>query len=132
MKTKEFRVYDNRLLFKCPECGKRRNYNFPSIRRKTIKCDGYGEQTKCLFNSRPELRESQSGFLTLKTKGGKERTVIMHDISSRGIGFEVQKGKELRSPKKGQEISPTSNWNPRMIPKTKFEFKISTVFGLEF
>lgn len=127
MKTKEFRVYDHRLLFKCPECGKRRNYNFPSIRRKTIKCIGCGEKTRCLFNRRPELRESQSGFLTLKTKEGKEITVIMRDISSKGIGFEVKKGKDLRSIKRGQEISLTSNWNPRMIPKT--EFRVQNING---
>ena len=127
MKTKEFRVYDHRLLFKCPECGKRRNYNFPSIRRKTIKCIGCGQKTRCLFNRRPELRESQSGFLTLKTKEGKEITVIMRDISSKGIGFEVKKGKDLRSIKRGQEISLTSNWNPRMIPKT--EFRVQNING---
>ena len=127
MKTKEFRVYDHRLLFKCPECGKRRNYNFPSIRRKTIKCIGCGQKTRCLFNRRPELRESQSGFLTLKTKEGKEITVIMRDISSKGIGFEVKKGKDLRSIKRGQEISLASNWNPRMIPKT--EFRVQNING---
>ena len=128
MKTKEFRVYDNRLLFKCPECGKRRNYNFPSVRRKTIKCNSCGEQIRCLFNRRPELRETQSGLLTLRTKEGKEITVIMRDISSRGIGFEVQKGKDLRSIKKGQEISLISNWNPRMIPKTQFRVQNITGF----
>lgn len=127
MKTKEFRVYDHRLLFKCPECGRRRNYNSPSVRRKTIKCNGCGEKTRCLFNRRPELRESQSGFLTLKTKEGKEITVLMRDISSRGIGFEVRKGKDLRSIKRGQAISLTSNWNRRMIPKT--EFRVQNING---
>ena len=127
MKTKEFRVYDNRLLFKCPQCGKRRNYNFPTIRRKTIKCDDCGEKTICIFNRRPELRESQSGFLTLRTREGKEITVMMRDISSRGIGFEVQRGKDLRSIKKGQEISLTSNWNPRLIPKSRF--KVQNING---
>ena len=127
MKTIEFRVFDSRLLFKCPQCGKRRNYNFPLVRRKTITCDGCGEKTKCLFNRRPQLRESQSGFLTLKTRDGKEIIVMMRDISSGGIGFEVTRGKDLRSLKKGQEISLTSNWDPRLIPKSRF--KVQTING---
>ena len=120
MKTKEFRVQDNRLLFKCPFCGKRRNYTLLNTRRKTIKCDDCGEMTRCVFNRRPELRESQSGMLTLKTREGKELPVMMRDISSRGIGFDVQKGKDLRLIKKGQEISLTSNWSPAMIPRSRF------------
>ena len=127
MKTKEFRVHENRLLFRCPQCAKRRNYNLPRTRRKTLKCDGCGEKTRCIFNRRPELRESQTGFLTLKTKEGKEITVMMRDISSRGIGFEVQKGKDLRSIKEGQEISLTSRWNPRLIPKSRF--KVQNING---
>ena len=127
MKTKEFRVHENRLLFKCSHCGKRRNYTILKVRRKSIKCDGCGEKTKCVFNRRPELRECQSGLLTLKTREGKEITVMMRDISSRGIGFEVQKGKDLRSIKKGQIISLKSNWNPRMIPNPKF--KVQNLHG---
>lgn len=120
MKTKEFRVQDNRLLFKCPFCGKRRNYTLLNSRRKIIKCDDCGEMTRCVFNRRPELRESQSGMLTLKTREGKEIPVMMRDISSRGIGFDVQKGKDLGLIKKGQEISLTSNWSPAMIPRSRF------------
>jgi predicted RNA-binding Zn-ribbon protein involved in translation (DUF1610 family) len=127
LKTKEFRVYDNRLLFKCPACGKRRNYNFPRVRSKTIRCDGCGAKTKCLFNRRPQLRQPQSGFLTLKTRDGKEIQVMMRDISSGGIGFEVTKGKDLRSIKRGQEISLTSSWNPRLIPKSRF--KVQNIHG---
>ena len=121
MKTKEFRMLDNRLLFRCPFCGKRRNYTIPRARRKSIKCDGCGEITKCLFNRRPEQRESQSGKLTLKTRKGKEIVVMMRDISSRGIGFEVFKGKDLHILKKKQEISLTCSWSPRMIPKSRFQ-----------
>jgi len=127
MKTKEFKIQDNRLLFKCPHCGYRRNYTLLNVRRKNIRCDGCGEKIRCLFNRRPELRESQSGLLTLKTRDGKEITVMMRDISSKGIGFEVQKGKDLRSIKKGQEISIKSDWNPRMIPKS--QFKVQNVNG---
>ncbi len=120
MKTKEFRVRDNRILFKCPYCGKRRNYTLLNVRRKTLKCDGCREMTRCLFNRRPELRESQSGILTLKTRDGKEIQVMMRDISARGIGFEVQKGKDLRLLRRGHEISLESNWSPALIPKSRF------------
>jgi hypothetical protein len=120
MKTKEFRVQDNRLLFKCPYCGKRRNYTLLNARRKTLRCYDCRESTRCLFNRRPEQRESQSGKLTLKTREGKEISVMMRDISSRGIGLELIKGRDLRSIKKGLEISLTCNWSPVMIPKSHF------------
>ena len=127
MKTKEFRIRDNRLIFKCPHCGYRRNYTLFNVRRKNIKCDGCGDKIRCLFNRRPELRESQSGLLTVKTRDGKEIIVMMRDISAMGIGFEVQKGKDLRLIKKGQEISCTSDWNPRMIRKSRF--KVQNING---
>lgn len=127
MKTKEFRIQDNRLIFKCPHCGYRRNYTLFNVRRKNIKCDGCGDKIRCLFNRRPELRESQSGLLTVKTRDGKEIIVMMRDISAGGIGFEVQTGKDLRSIKKGQEISLTSDWNPRMIPRSRF--KVQNING---
>lgn len=113
-------MQDNRLLFRCPYCGKRRNYTLLNIRRKTLRCDECQEMTRCLFNRRPELRESQSGMLTLKTREGKEIQVMMRDISSRGIGFEVLKGKDLRLLRRGHEISLESNWSPAMIPKSRF------------
>jgi hypothetical protein len=127
MKTKEFRLQGNRLLFKCPYCGRRRNYTLLNVRRKTIKCDGCREMTRCLFNRRPEMRERQSGMLTLRTREGKEMQVMMRDISSRGVGFEVLKGKDLRLIKKGHEIALTSNWSPAMIPKSRF--KVQSING---
>ncbi|MGI9537329.1 MAG: hypothetical protein ACR2PB_09675 [Desulfocapsaceae bacterium] len=120
MKTKEFRVKDNRLLFKCPYCGKRRNFTILNNRRKTIKCWDCQGMTRCVFNRRPEPREPQSGLLTLKTLEGKEIIVMMRDISSRGVGFEIMKGKDARRIRRGQEISLTCNWSPAMIPKARF------------
>ncbi len=120
MKTKEFRVQDNRLLFKCPHCGKRRNYTLLGVRRKTIKCHNCGESTRCLFNRRPEQRECQSGMLILRTREGREAAVMMRDISSGGIGFEMLKGKDARLLRKGQEVSLSCNWSPAMIPRSRF------------
>lgn len=120
MKTKEFRVQGNRLLFKCPYCRRRRNFIILNVRRKNITCFNCGKPTRCLFNRRPEHRESQSGMLTLRTAGNKEVEVMMRDISSRGIGFEVRKGKDLRLLKLGHDISLSCNWSPAMIPKSRF------------
>lgn len=130
MKTKEFRVRNNRLLFKCPFCGKGRTYTILNIRRKTIKCWDCREMTRCLFNRRPEQRESQSGMLALKTREGKEIEVMIRDISSRGVGLEVRKGKDARLIRKGQEVSLACNWNPAMIPKSRF--KVQNVNGFRF
>lgn len=79
-----------------------------------------GKTTRCLFNRRPEQRECQSGMLTLTTWDGQEIAVMMRDISSRGVGFEVLKGKDMRLLKKGKEVSLTCNWRPAMIPKSRF------------
>lgn len=59
-------------------------------------------------------------MLILRTRDGKEISVMMRDISSRGVGFELLKGKDLRMLRRGQEISLTSSWNPGMIPKARF------------
>ena len=59
-------------------------------------------------------------MITLKTRDGKEIQVMMQDISARGIGFEVLKGKDLRLFRKGHEISHASKWNPELIPKSRF------------
>jgi hypothetical protein len=120
MKSKEFRIQENRLLFKCPFCGRRRNYTILNLRRKTIKCCYCQEMTRCIFNRRPEQREAQSGLLSVKTREGKEIIVMMRDKSSRGIGFEIMKGKDARRIKKGQEVSLSCNWSPAMIPKARF------------
>jgi hypothetical protein len=120
-------MQDNRVLFKCPNCNKRRNYTFLKVRRKTVKCYYCGEMIRCVFNRRPEQREMQSGLLTLKTIKGKELSVMMRDISSKGIGFEVKSGKDLRSIKVGQEISLTPNWYFTRIPKSRY--KVQSIKG---
>ena len=127
MKTKEFRVHNNRLLFKCPYCGKRRNFTILHLRRKTIKCGECKERTRCVFNRRPEQRDPQSGLLTLKTFEGREISVMLRDLSSRGVGFEFMKGKDARRIRKGQEVSLFCNWNPAIIPKERY--KIQNING---
>lgn len=79
--------------------------------------------TRCVFNRRPDQRESQSGLLTVKTFESKEIIVMMRDKSSRGVGFEIMKGKDARRIRKGQEVSISCNWNPAMIPKARFRIQ---------
>lgn len=119
-KTKEFKVLQRRLLFKCPSCGSRRNSIIPDIRRKTIRCHHCGEITRCLFNRRPEQRNYHAGTLSLKTRDGREMEVLLKDISSTGIGFELQAGKSLKSIAVGTEIHISCNWNPHLIPDARY------------
>jgi uncharacterized Zn finger protein len=119
-KTKEFRVQDRRLLFKCPSCGARRNSIIPDIRRKTIRCHSCGEMIKCLFDRRPEPRTSHAGRLLMKTRDGREIEVILKDISSRGIGIELPNGKFLRHLSVGDEILLSCSWNPNLIADPRY------------
>ena len=119
-KTREFKVQERRLLFKCPNCGARRNSIIPDIRRKSIRCHNCGEITRCMFNRRPEQRNYHAGKLNLQTRDGKEIEVLLKDISSRGIGFELQAGKSLKSLSVGSEIQITCNWNTNLIPDSRY------------
>lgn len=127
-KTKEFKLQDQRLLFKCPACGARRTSVLPDIRRKTIRCHNCGEMIRCLFNRRPEQREHHAGALVLRTRDGREMEVLLKDISSRGIGFEVPAGKWLKYLSIGQEINLTCNWNPKLLPENRYV--IRNIIGL--
>lgn len=119
-KTKEFRVQNRRLLFKCPSCGARRNSMIPDIRRKSIRCHACGELIKCLFNRRPEQRVYHAGILNLRTRDGREIEVILKDLSSRGIGFELPAGKSLKLLSIGHEVNLSCSWNPNLIPDSRY------------
>jgi len=93
------------------------------IRRKTIRCHSCGEMVKCLFNRRPEQRVYHAGKLNLRTRDGREMEVILKDISSRGIGFELPAGKGLRLVSVGSEIHLSCNWNPNLIPDARYIIK---------
>jgi transcription elongation factor Elf1 len=119
-KTKEFKIENRRLLFKCPSCGARRTSIIPDIRRKSIRCHQCGELTKCLFNRRPEPREIYSGKLMLKMRDGRKVEVTLRDISSRGIGLELPSGKSLKMLSVGSEFTLTCSWNPKLVPDARY------------
>jgi len=122
-KTKEFRIQNKRLLFKCPSCGARRNSVIPDIRRKTIRCHNCGEMIKCLFNRRPDQRVYHAGKLVMRTRDGREVEVILKDVSARGIGFELPAGKSLKMVSVGHEISLICNWNPNLLRDSRYIIK---------
>ena len=122
-KTKEFRIQNKRLLFKCPSCGARRNSVIPDIRRKTIRCHNCGEMIKCLFNWRPDQRVYHAGKLVMRTRDGREVEVILKDVSARGIGFELPAGKSLKMVSVGHEISLICNWNPNLLRDSRYIIK---------
>jgi len=122
-KTKEYKVTDRRLLYKCPSCGARRNSIIPDIRRKSIRCHICGELTRCVFNRRPEQRNYHSGKLTVKTRDGREIDVNLRDMSSKGIGFELPAGKSLRLLSVGHEISVSCSWNANLFPDARYIIK---------
>ena len=127
-KTKEFKVQDRRLLFKCPFCGARKTSIIPDIRRKTIRCHNCGEMTRCIFNRRPEQRAYHAGKLTLTTRDGREVEVTLKDLSSRGIGFELPTGKSLKMLKVGHEIHLTCGWNPNLLSESRYV--VRNIIGL--
>jgi hypothetical protein len=92
----------------------------PDIRSKTIRCYNCGEITRCTFNRRPELRQSLSGKLTLRTRDGREVEVTLKDLSSKGIGFELPTGKSLKLLSVGHVIHLTCNWNPNLLSDSRY------------
>lgn len=119
-KTKEFKVSEQRLLFKCPSCGARRTSVIPDIRRKTVRCPQCGEMVKCLFNRRPEQRVQHSGKLMLTTRDSRKIEVTLLDISSRGIGLELPASKALKLLSVGTEFTLTCSWNSKLLPDSRY------------
>jgi DNA-directed RNA polymerase subunit RPC12/RpoP len=111
----DFRVLaDNRLLFVCPSCSKRRIYPILTIQRSAIRCQSCGAFTRCVFKQRPVI---------LRTREGKKIQVFLLDISSTGVGFEVQNSRDARALRMGQVVMLTCDWNPGLIPEARFIIK---------
>jgi len=120
-KAKEYRVVNNRMLFRCPECGAKRNSAVHNVRKKSIRCHKCEVIAKCLFNRRINQREFQSGKALLITRGGKELEVSLFDISLSGVGFELPLGVSYaRLLTIGQEVQLRCNWNARLFPHGRF------------
>ncbi len=121
-KTRTFRVINNRLQFRCPGCGTKKNITVPpSLRRRNIRCHRCGEVTRCVFNRRALLRELQTGKAVLITNTGRELDINLYDISPRGIGFEMAIGAaRTRAVSVGDQIRLRCSWNQRLLGGGRF------------
>ncbi len=116
-KTRNFNVINNRIQFKCPSCGARRNSALPpSLRKKSIRCHKCDEIVKCVFNRRAKPRMPHLGKVEMITKDGKNLDVNLRDISAGGIGLDIPIG-VLRSRRitVGQQVRFKCRWNPRLL-----------------
>ena len=59
----------------------------------------------------------------MRTKEGKKIQVILLDISSEGVGVEVQNSRDARILKMGQTVMLTCDWNPGLLPEAQFIIK---------
>jgi len=59
----------------------------------------------------------------LRTREGKKIQVILLDISSKGVGFEVQNSRDSRALRMGQVVMLSCDWNPGLIPEARFIIK---------
>lgn len=116
-KTRNFNVINNRIQFKCPACGARRNSALPpTLRKKNIRCHKCNEVVRCIFNRRVNPRVSHLGKIEMVTRDGKNLDVNLRDISARGIGLDIPIG-SLRSRKIaiGHKVRFKCRWNPRLL-----------------
>lgn len=128
MKSKRFKVTNNRIQFKCHSCGTKRNMTVPlNSRNKNIKCQKCTEITKCVFDRRQGNRSSQAGKVVMTTQNGKNHEVMLHDISPNGLGIDIPlrifRSCKVRS---GEKIRLNCNWNPFLLRSNAFIVKCIT------
>lgn len=120
MRTKIFRVLNNRLQFLCPYCNAKRSIAVQSdLRRRRIRCLKCQVITQCILNRRTISRETQAGKCVMITNQGKEIEVDLHDISLNGLGCDLPL-KAVRSVFLSQEIQFKCSWNPRLLSGSRF------------
>lgn len=124
-KTLTFQVINNRLMFRCPACGVRRNMALPpNLRQKNIKCHKCSEITKCRLNRRTKPRELQCGKVVLITSDSRETEVNLHDISHDGAGFDLPPGtSRARKLSIGSKVRFKCGWRPSLFGSCYYEVK---------
>ncbi len=112
-----FRIINNRMQFRCPKCGAKRNFPVQgNIRKKNMRCHKCGKVIGCVLNRRATPRQLQSGIATMITNEGKEISVNIHDISATGIGIDIPITiARARIIKTGQKVRFNCKWNPRLL-----------------
>ncbi|MBW1635871.1 MAG: PilZ domain-containing protein [Deltaproteobacteria bacterium] len=116
-KTRNFNIVNNRIQFKCPSCGARRNSALPpNLRRKNIRCHKCNEIVRCMFNRRSKPRTPHLGKVQMITRDDKSLDVNLRDISPEGIGIEMPLS-SFRSRKiaLGHQVRFKCRWNSRLL-----------------
>ena len=123
--TKVFKVRCNRMQFKCPKCGARRNFAIPqNLRRKNVQCHKCKQNTKCILDKRIHRRVSQSGQISLLLANGQEIEVNIIDISPTGIGVKIPaKIKKAQTPKMGERVTFRCSWNSHLLGHGRYVVK---------
>ncbi|BDD87250.1 hypothetical protein [Desulfofustis limnaeus] len=125
MKTREFKVVNSRMHFRCPHCGTKRVLPVaPSLRRKSFRCHRCQTVVNCMLNRRSTSREPISGKVLLVMSNGLEAEVFLHDISAFGVGFLLPYGsKQTIRISTGDKVRFKSNWNARSLGNGYYEIK---------
>lgn len=121
-RTQVFKVVRNRMQFKCPACGVRRNLSVPpNVRRKSMRCHKCGEHVKCSLNRRVYPREQLSGKMIMIMPDGEELEVLLTDRSPRGAGFDLSISAIRRNKITiGQEVRFSCSWGPYVLGNTRY------------
>ena len=122
-RAKTYQVKDNRILFKCEECGAKRSMAVPpSVRSKTVKCHKCGTSSRCALNRRLQRREEQCGKATMVLPGGKEFPIDLNDMSAGGVGVSVAPGGG-RMLNLRWEVKLKCSWNSRLFNDGRYIIK---------
>lgn len=124
MRTQTFQVIRNRIRFKCPFCGARRNISIPPsrVRKKEIRCHKCDEMIRGTLNRRESPRERLSGKMTMQTKRGDNIEVSLRDKSAGGAAFDVNITDLHRCRiSTGQEVRFCCSWNRNLLANSRFE-----------
>lgn len=120
IQSRIFQVKDSRFIFRCHQCQTKRALSVPpDIRSKEIKCHRCGALSRCILNRRLEKRQLQSGKALMVLPGGKEIEIDLHDISARGVGFNLLPNESTKL-SVTDEIQFSCDWNPRLFPRHKY------------
>ena len=110
MNTRGFRLQNNRLIFICPSCGKRKIYPTLDVQRDSYECQECGKLTKSVFKHSP---------VAMKTENGKQIQVRLREISPQGAIFQVLNREDLGYLTIGQEVRLINSLNPDFLPRTR-------------
>ena len=118
--TRTFQVTAGRIRHICSNCGTKRSLPVPPHgKTRSVRCYKCGYQERCNLNRREEVRESQTGKVSLFLISGKEITVDLRDISMGGVGITLppQNSNALHV---REEVHFKCAWNPKLFNSGRY------------